>query len=97
MQAISATITMAIRCGVAMEQLCSAFSSMSDRLVGKKRGGTPYMGNFRNIEPKLTAHGHDYVLANRGRSTNCGWMAGITLEGPQITLELLQSSSVVRT
>ncbi|KAJ5491255.1 hypothetical protein N7539_002822 [Penicillium diatomitis] len=69
LQALAATSVMAIRCGVAMKDLCSAFSSMSPRLVGYTEARTPSVKNFRAIQPKLTEHGREYVYANRGRAT----------------------------
>lgn len=67
-QAIAATTVMAIRCGVPIEQLCSAFSSMSPGLVGETKNGTPYVKSFKPIEKELSEYGHEYVLANRGRA-----------------------------
>lgn len=69
LQAVTATTVMAIRCGVASKQLCSAFSSMSSALVGETRYGTPYIKNFRSMEPKLTDRGMEYVIKNRGGAT----------------------------
>lgn len=70
LQAVAATMVMAIRCGVPIEQLCSAFSSMSPGLVGEtKMGGTPYVKSFKAIEPVLSSYGEEYVLSQRGRAT----------------------------
>lgn len=69
MQAIAASTTMAIRCGVALEQLCSAFSSMSPKLVGETKNNTPYVKSFRPIEPVLSEHGYEFVMTQKGRTT----------------------------
>ena len=61
-----ATSAMAIRCGVTVEKLCSAFEAMSPSLVTKPKMGLPYINSIRTTRMTLTAHGNEVVDKIRG-------------------------------
>lgn len=68
-EAIASSTVMAIRCGVSLKQLCSAFSSMSSALVGETKGRTPYVKSFRCMKPTLSQHGYEVVVSQKGKVT----------------------------
>ncbi|KAI6986067.1 hypothetical protein KC359_g8908 [Hortaea werneckii] len=58
---IAATVTMAVRCGVTGEKLCSAFHAMSPALVDMNDIDYPYIKSIRVAHVQLSEHGQNYV------------------------------------
>lgn len=67
-ECIVATSVMALRCGVPIDRLCGAVQALSPELVTTPTDGPMYMNSFRPLKRKLTEHGNELVINDRGRT-----------------------------